>query len=273
MADFWICPVCGAPLVLDEKGKSYGCLGRRAHCFDRAKSGYVNLCLSRPAGGDDPEMIRARTSFLEKGYYLPIAQKVRELLEKSPRDTVLDAGCGEGYYTNYLAESMRESHFLGVDLSRSGIEAAAKQARRKDLSNVSYAVAGLFALPVAEHSLDAVISLFAPCAEEEFLRTVKPGGSLILVGAGPDHLMGLKKVLYDQPYRNAGREDLPRKMQPESEETLKYSVTIEGEETIKALFSMTPYYYRTSREDREKLDGRDRLDTEVEVVIHRYRIP
>ena len=44
-----------------------------------------------------------------------------------------------------------------------------------------------------------------------------------------------------------------------------------GAEVIDALFSMTPYYWRTREQDRAKLKGLDRLQTVYDFDIFLYR--
>jgi 23S rRNA (guanine745-N1)-methyltransferase len=52
---------------------------------------------------------------------------------------------------------------------------------------------------------------------------------------------------------------------------LIYTITVEGEEAIEALFSMTPYYWRTSEADRAKLKNLQTLTTEVDFDIFIYQ--
>ena len=52
---------------------------------------------------------------------------------------------------------------------------------------------------------------------------------------------------------------------------LQYTVTVEGEEAIEALFSMTPYYWRTSEADRAKLNNIQTLKTELDFDIFIYQ--
>ena len=96
------CPKCGLPL----KKEGNGCQCSEGHRYDLARSGYVNLLLANGKHslqpGDDKRMVRARRLFLEKGYYEPFRRAVcQKALERLPmeRPVVLDAGCGEGYYT------------------------------------------------------------------------------------------------------------------------------------------------------------------------------
>lgn len=265
---FLRCPVCRESMQRSEDGRSFFCLGGRKHCFDLSKSGYLNLAGPHGGEGDLKESVRARKAFLDAGYYQPLANAVAKSIEKLDAKTVLDAGCGEGYYTNLVAKDGRT--VLGADLSRCGIDVAAKRAKAEG-TGASFVVASLFTLPVADESLDAVMSLFAPCSEKEFSRILKKNGALILVGAGERHLWGLKEAIYDTPYINSERADLPTQMELVSKERLHYEITVKGNEHIMALFSMTPYYWRTSEKDRMKLQGLEQLTTEVDFDIFLYR--
>ena len=189
------CPVCGATMQTDADARVFRCTGARVHCYDVARSGYLNLTSPGDGEGDLKEAIRARTLFLNGGYYAPLSDEINRILEEYCADAVLDAGCGEGYYTNRMG---RERHVLGVDLSRAGVDAAAKFAKQSG-TGASFAVGSIFKLPVQDASVDAVTNLFAPCSENEFSRVLKPGGLLVLVGAGERHLLGLKQVIYDNP--------------------------------------------------------------------------
>ncbi len=261
------CPVCSASMQADESGRSCKCTGVRTHSYDFARSGYLNLTRPGDGEGDLKEAINARKLFLNAGYYEPLSNAINSILDSLMVKTVLDAGCGEGYYTNRIA---KERAVLGVDLSRAGIDAAAKQAKQ-NATGAAFAVGSIFSLPTGDATCDAVTNLFAPCCESEFSRVLKNGGHLILVGAGERHLMGLKQVLYENPYLNPGRADLPTEMKEIDRRRLSYTVTVEGRETIEALFSMTPYYWRTSEADRAKLSGIQTLSTELDFDIFIYQ--
>ena len=261
------CPVCSASMQIGGDGKSCQCTGVRTHSYDFARSGYLNLTRPGDGEGDLREAVNARKLFLSAGYYEPLSNEINAILQSLNANTVLDAGCGEGYYTNRMAEKRA---VLGVDLSRAGIDAAAKQAKQ-NATGAAFAVGSIFSLPVGDATCDAVTNIFAPCCESEFLRVLKTGGHLILVGAGERHLMGLKQVLYENPYLNPGRADLPTNMQEVDRRRLSYTVTVVGKETIEALFSMTPYYWRTSEADRIKLTNIDTLQTELDFDIFTYQ--
>ena len=260
------CPKCGAAMTFD--GRSLFCGGERRHCYDAAASGYVNLAPEHRAGGDSKEAVRARTAFLSRGYYASVAEAIETLAAQyAARGLFCDAGCGEGYYTGRLAAI---APTCGFDLSRTAVEAGAKRARREGLS-AFYAVAGLYNLPLADQSVDFLLNHFAPCAEAEFARVLKPGGVLVVGAAGEDHLLGLKRAIYDTPIRNEVRADLPQGMTLIERRTVREMIHIEGQDDIAALFAMTPYYYRTSEADRAKLAALETLDTEIEVELSVYR--
>ncbi len=262
------CPICGFGMTSSEDGKVCKCLGPKVHCYDFARSGHLHLGGPHAGEGDSKEAVQARRAFLDSGYYQELSDRINEILDTIPSDTVLDAGCGEGYYTNRMANERRA--VLGVDLSRAGVESAAKRAKQLQ-SNAAFTVASIFSLPVQDAALDAVVNIFAPCAESEFLRVLKPGGHLVVVGAGERHLMGLKSAIYDNPYENQERADLPIHMELLSRQRLQTEITVEGQEKIKALFSMTPYYWRTSKHDLEKLQRLDRLTTEVDFDLFLFK--
>jgi 23S rRNA (guanine745-N1)-methyltransferase len=144
------------------------CKGERRHTFDVASAGYVNLASSKASGGgDDAALIRARTAFLEKECYQPIADAVCAALHThvGEQATVLDAGCGEGYYAAKMAE--RGYAVLGLDLSKRGVMHAAKKAKREGL-NAFFCVAGIFDLPLADASVDAVSACLLPLPRRSF---------------------------------------------------------------------------------------------------------
>ena len=266
------CPICRTAMTVRESG-SLVCTGARTHCFDFGASGYVNL--SRPGqsgGGDAKQAVRARSQFLNLGHYRPVADGVCAMLRRHVPDTdalVIDAGCGEGYYSDRIAAEGYAT--IGADLSKFAVDAAAKRALAAGRTNAFYAVASVYELPVADGSAAAVTNMFAPCAEEEYTRVLKNEGILLIAHAGEEHLLGLKRVLYAETHLNSPRADLPKGMAAIDEMRVRYEITVEGSESIANLFAMTPYYWRTSPADAQKLVGLAHLETEVDVLLTVYQ--
>ena len=263
------CPKCKGKLVLD--GNTKKC--KNNHSFDRAKAGYYNLLLGVKGGthGDNAEMVEARRDFLSRGYYEPLADRLASLVtDLTPScGAVLDAGCGEGYYTDKVEKNLKErdgeSNVLAYDISRDAVKFAAKRNR-----NLSLAVATSYDMPIADGSVDTLFNAFSPLAISEVLRVLKWGGHFVMVYPGTDHLFGLKSVIYKTPYKNEPEDTRLDGFKLLSHETLSYRITLDNPEAIRSLFMMTPYAYRTSREDRERVLALSEVSTEVEFIIDVY---
>lgn len=258
-----ICPFCGAGLV--RNGGSYYCCGERKHCFDIAKSGYVTLSRASGASGDDRDMVRSRTAFLDKGHYRRFADEVCRAVGAA--QTVVDAGCGEGYYSDVIAKTGKTVY--GFDLSKYACDKAARRAKAAQ-TDAFFGVSSVFELPVADESADAVISLFAPVAEKEFSRVLRDGGILIVGAAGKHHLYELKQALYDSVYENEGRRDLPTGFTELERRNVTYEFCCSGEDIIR-LFMMTPYAFKTSPEDAAKLNSLEALTITADFDIYIYK--
>ena len=266
-----ICPVCSLPLF--HQGSSLKCGNK--HCFDLSSSGYVNLLKpgkkNNAKAGDSKEMISARTDFFECGAYEGIAQKICSLVDEYSPNIIIDAGCGEGYYTEYIAKGDPYRYVFGIDMSKFGCEHGAKSAKRNNINNLVYCVGSIFELPFASESADLIVNMFAPVADREFLRVLKSGGHFIIASAGIDHLDGLKAVLYDDVYKNEEKFLDYNGFQLIRQDNLKYRTKIQGNKTIHNLFTMTPYYHRTTLDDKKKLEGVDEIDTTIEVNFLVYK--
>ena len=271
----FVCPACGDRLK--KSNKTYTCRSR--HCFDIAAKGYVNLLLTKgrnPAkAGDDPQMIRSRSDFLDTGTYAPLADRVTELLKSElggiKQPFIIDSGCGEGYYTVRYALGLPGAQVCGIDISKSGVAHAASRARAAGAKNLELAVASSFSLPFRAESADAVVSVFAPVSNDEYARVLKMGGRLIVVSPTERHLFGLKALLYDEPYENKPNLYALRSFELASEERLEYTVTLGTDKQARDLFAMTPYYYKTSAEAAQRLDGCAPLTTELGFLIQTYK--
>lgn len=254
------CPVCGQ--ILTPRARTYAC--RSGHAFDLAKEGYLNLLLPTQRRsrhpGDAPELCRARRAFLSAGYYAPLRDFVAQRIRGG---TVLDACCGEGYYTSAFAERADASY--GFDIAKDMARLAAKADKR-----AFYFVAGIHSIPVASGSVDTLTHLFAPFEDAEFARVLKPGGTLLTVQPGERHLWQLKEMLYETPYQN--RETPPRtSLAPVRTERLRYEIDLRTQEDVLNLFRMTPYSYKTALSGEEKLRTLESLRTTVDFVVLTYR--
>ncbi len=261
-----ICPVCKNELNCDNR--TFRCESN--HCFDIAKEGYVNLLSAHKSGdntGDNKEMARSRRDFLEKGFYSLLAVAVGECMEKysSVGDNVLDICCGEGYYTSELTKKYNRN-FFGFDLSKNMVRLAAK---RK--CNARFFVANIASIPVKSSSVKFAFHLFAPFHCSEFSRILSDDGVVVTAIPGREHLLGLKKVLYNEPYLNDEKEPVSDGLELVEKIRVRETITLDNKQDINALFQMTPYYYHTPTEGMNRLDEAESLITEIEFVLLVYK--
>ena len=266
------CPLCAAPLTRTEK--TYVC--PKGHSFDRSREGYVHLLPANQKHakdpGDDKAMAAARNRFLSGGWYAPLREPLCRLaLTYAPnRAAVLDAGCGEGYYTAglyaALAGTGQVEQMAGVDLSKPSLRWAARREKA-----VEFAVASVYHLPLANRSVDLLLNCFSPLALDEFRRVLRPGGVYLYVVPAARHLWELKEVLYEQPYLNK-EEDIPYEgfsyLEVVPVETV---LELPDRDAIRDLFSMTPYRWKTPKAGAARLEELDRLRVTAAFRIHVFR--
>lgn len=285
-ASFLRCPLCGG--ILTQEGRSLFCDGHtgRRHCYDIAREGYVNLL---PPGkknnahtGDDAGMIAARTAFLSGGYYDCISEAAADaclpyLMPETLPLTFLDAGSGEGYHTCRIASRLaqrtgRSVEGCGTDASKKGAAAGAKRASAlSEEISLSFITGNIFALPTEDRSLDVMFSLFAPIPAAEATRTLKDDGVLVVVASAPRHLWEMRCLLYDDPREGNAEAAVPEGFVLLSKNELRTQVHIPCQRDLDALFTMTPFYYRTPSEGRERLAHAGALTVSVEADVYVFR--
>ena len=260
----WICPTCSAPL--EQKANTQSCIN--AHSFDVAKEGYVNLLLAQhknsKAPGDNKQMVAGRRAFLESGLYQPLAQTLCGMFKlhltsppKGQSLNLFDAGCGEGYYLNWLAEHLDlqdseqndiQINYAGVDISKFTIQKAAKK-----YAEHQFAVASTFYLPLPENSQDGVLQIFAPSSEQEIYRVLKTSGIWITVNPASEHLQQFKLALYDSPTQHQAKISEPEGFVLKQQFNLNFDVQLADETQAENLLMMTPYYWSATAQKRQKL--------------------
>ena len=260
------CPICAGALTKEER--VYRC--EKGHCFDVARQGYVNLLpvqnkhSAQP--GDTKEQVLARRAFLEGGFYMPIVKALCDLAKKHGcGGTLLDAGCGEGYYSSRLAESLG-ARLLGLDISKEAVRAAAGRYK-----NGLWLCASAAHIPVEDGSVDLLTSLFAFTAPEEFRRVLTAEGAFIQVLAAQDHLLGLKNIVYPE-LKLKEKDSVPELPGFRLAESLavRFTFTLEGDQ-VQNLLYMTPHVYRIGKEGAENLRNTQTLTDTASCVINLYK--
>jgi len=193
-----LCPVRDCHLALVREGRRLLCA--RGHSFDVARRGYINLLQPQERKskqpGDTVATVAGRRRLHDLGVTAPLLRAIAEILVASPRDTVLDAGCGDGFYLGTLA---RQTGFRahGVDISIPAIDAAA---RRYPEGEWVVANADRF-VPYADRSFTIVLSITARMNGSEFRRVLRDDGRLLVAIPAPDDLIELRGVGRDRVAR------------------------------------------------------------------------
>jgi ubiquinone/menaquinone biosynthesis C-methylase UbiE len=257
------CPICHAQLTQTQTMLKCA----HNHSFDIAKEGYVNL-LRKAQLGDTREMLQARRTFLERGFYQPLSSAINELVAtyrpaQQAQYHILDAGCGEGYYLGRLQEALGQQHlYMGIDISKDGVRMAAKR-----YHEASFVVANLKEpLALADKSIHILLNIFAPRNPDEFARVVAPGGLLIVVIPNNEHLQPLRTMLHLLAIEESKQahviEQFSAHFTLSHIQQVCYTLQLARDEIALAV-RMTPNYWHMSETTREAMTQLAEVETTV----------
>ena len=273
------CPVCRNLLFASAGG--FQCVNK--HTFDAARQGYVNFLLAHKKHskepGDSPEMIRSRRRFLDLGLYNKVSDGINETIALNLQSagngsalSILDAGCGEGFYLKRLKDSLAagvgkpaRADYYGIDISKFGV----RHATQRD-KTIHWFVASIIDLPFASSSLDIVLNVFSLADVAEFRRVLRKTGSLITVTPGPKHLNGLREIIYPVAREHA-QSAIPEQAKGvfslARTTRINYQIELTNSEQIMDLLAMTPYFWNIDLNTKSKVEALSRLALDVDVVI------
>ena len=262
-ATVFACPICQENLTLLET--SFKCCNR--HSFDLAKFGYVNLAPQiKQSANYDKENFQNRQQILEAGFYQAILEDISNLLATNPSaKTVLDIGCGEGFYSRKLQESHSEKTFYAFDISKDSVQIAAKS---EPNWAVNWFVGDLARLPIKDASMDILLDIFSPANYGEFRRVLSKDGILIKVIPTKNHLKEIRQRVQDQlTNKDYSNQDIKNHFQEHftilSSQTASLTKTITTEQ-LQALLSMTPLLFHVNQ---SKIDWSDLTEITIEAEI------
>lgn len=259
----YLCPICARPLSAQDK--SLVC--ERRHQFDLAKEGYVNLLpvqnKKSKNPGDNKEMMQARREFLDQGFYQSLSDKVNSIAQQAliavNTPTILDLGCGEGYYTHRLAQAVATLNdanttpqIAGLDISKSAIRYAAKRYK-----TISFCVASAYNTPFADASQDLVTRIYAPSQDAELARIIKVGGYLLTVTPAAEHLFELKQKIYQTPEKHDMTIEEIAGFEVVEQQRLTEEITLTQAKDSKNLLEMTPLAWKMNDEQKAQLYATD----------------
>ena len=235
--------------------------------------------------GDTPAQVAARKRFLDAGFYAPIRDTALTLLQPHlpPRPSLLDAGCGEGYYAKSIAAEMRDSRaepagrnpagrssereedspsellqktespladsaVIALDLSKDAVKCASRGG-----NDVCWLVSDLSRIPLKDNSIDCILNIFTPANYGEFQRILTDEGRILKVIPDEDHLRELRQQIINKEYSN---QQVIRHFEKHfrliEQIPLKKTMSLRPEQ-LGCLFDMTPLLFHVDREERKKL--------------------
>jgi 23S rRNA (guanine745-N1)-methyltransferase len=273
------CPVCRELTVRSETG----CQCANKHTFDAARQGYVNFLLAHQKHskepGDSRDMIQSRRRFLDRGHYDRVSGGINEAIagvlpgpQRGVVCSILDAGCGEGFYLKRLKESLGRSsgepvvyHYYGVDISKYAVQQATQRDR-----TMNWFVASIIDLPFTQSSLNIVLNVFSPMNFPEFSRILQDTGKLVIAHPGPRHLNGLRKVIYPvaREHEETDMAEQAKGLFSLSNKTrVNYQLELTSSGEIMDLLAMTPYFWNIDLSTTSRVEALDRLALDVDVMI------
>ena len=262
-ATAFACPICQENLTVVET--SLKCSNR--HSFDLAKFGYVNLAPQiKQSANYDKENFQNRQQILEAGFYQAILKGISDLLATKPfTKTVLDIGCGEGFYSRKLQEVHPEKTFYAFDISKDSVQIAAKS---EPNWAVNWFVGDLARLPIKDASMDILLDIFSPANYGEFRRVLSKDGILIKIIPTENHLKEIRQMVQDQlTKKDYSNQDIKEHFQEhfsiQSSQIASLTKPITAEQR-QALLSMTPLLFHVNQ---SKIDWSQLTEITIEAEI------
>jgi 23S rRNA (guanine745-N1)-methyltransferase len=265
------CPIDASSLVMD--GVSLVC--EHGHCFDVARQGYVNLLGPKDKRSKDPgdskDMVLARAAFLGTEFYRPLADACLDITVAyssrvaGDQITLMDAGCGEGYYLHHIRENLpnnlrKKAELVGFDISKWAVQHSAKRC------DGTWFVGSNRHIPMTDASVDILFDMFGFPDYSSFLRVLAPNGKLVRVTPGDSHLIELREIIYPNVKPRSERTKYPETFRLVSAKRITYEMTL-GSRELKSLFLMTPHMFRSTPEGRQQALNHDQLSLTVDVVV------
>ena len=275
------CPVCETGLHRIEK--CYQCVN--GHLYDVSREGYVNLLLANQKAsklpGDSREMLQSRRRFLESEHFHILSDTLNQLttqqLEQShsisPKPTViLEAGCGEGYYLGELQQFLTLAQptfavdYWGLDIAKDAVRMAAQRYKQ-----INFLVASTRRkIPVADHSVDLLLTIFAPRNLVEYQRIMTANGIVMIVIPGKNHLRQLRTILMIPERESAKQDEVIAEFQNdfalEQVENLNDTIELDNKALLD-LVKMTPNYWHITPDTWERLKSIEYFETQIEFLI------
>ena len=210
--------------------------------------------------------------FLNQGYYDHLLDAIEQLLlehidTQIDHDfSVLDLGCGEGYYLEQIYNRLESNSNLfiggyGVDISKMANRRAASAYK-----NMEFVVGSTYKIPVLSQVVNLALSVFSPFSTKEVIRILKPQGLFLRISPGARHLYQFREKIY----ANVHLHDIPPVESPFKlieQVSLSKVITITSQKDIGNLLTMTPLNWHGCADAKSQLLHSESLEMETEFTI------
>jgi 23S rRNA (guanine745-N1)-methyltransferase len=179
--------------------------------------------------------------------------------------TLMDAGCGEGYYLHHIQENLpnnlrKKAELVGFDISKWAVQHSAKRC------DGTWFVGSNRHIPMTDASVEILFDMFGFPDYSSFLRVLAPNGKLVRFTPGDSHLIELREIIYPNVKPRSERTKYPETFRLVSAKRITYEMTL-GPEDLNNLLLMTPHMFRSTPDRRQQALNHDQLSLTVDVFI------
>lgn len=254
------CPACHTKMAFKNQNSLICSSG---HCFDLSKHGYINFVPNQSKTKYTINLFESRRQIFKSGFYDPLKSALNSLVNKQLYTSVLDAGCGEGFFTSNLADD--DKHIFAMDIQKEAIVLAAKENK-----GIKWLVGDLANIPLKPDSIDILINVFSPANYSEFLRVMRIDGLIIKVIPGSRYLIELRECakaqLDNKEYSNENvLKCFCDNITLTDKQHIFYQLPV-NQDQLENITQMTPLMFNIDRESI-KLDDIAQITIDVEIIV------
>jgi len=259
------CPICKSEMRFVNRA-SLICANR--HCFDLSKYGYINFLQKQVKTPYNKELFESRRRVFTAGFYDKIIDTLEEIISEQTTDKgirILDAGCGEGFFTTQLEKTTVKRHIFAVDIEKEAILLASRQA-----ASTKFFVGDLANIPLQNRVIDVILNIFSPASYEEFGRVLTGDGIVIKVVPNKNYLIelreGAKAQLSNSGYSNEQVVKLfKEKMNVIEGKRLSYTLPVSQAQLVDFV-AMTPMMFGVDK-GKVEIDAITQITIDVDVLV------
>jgi len=228
-------------LTLERRGRAFLCSA--GHSYDIARTGYVNLLQPQDrrsrAAGDAKAAVAARAALLASGVGRALIDRVTAqaaALALPPDAVAIDLGSGSGDGLAAVVERCALTG-IGIDLSTAAGDHAARR-----FPSLTWVVANADRrLPLADHSVDLMLSLYGRRNPSEADRVLTPAGVALIAVPAPDDLIELRALVQGEAVERDRANAIVAEHQPEfvlvDRESVRETLDLDRESLVRLLHS------------------------------------